>query len=165
MADGPEISLQLIACRARLREAATRIVGCRQHAEDVVQDAYVKLATADVQAEHALRYAFRLVRNLAIDRYRRSRFEAHLFAADAVEGGMPARAASPEYRLMHAQQLQLVAQALDGLPERTRTAFELHRLGGQTQRQVAARLGISAALANGLIREATTRCRAALDAA
>ena len=58
-----------------------------------------------------------------------------------------------------------LARALAQLPERTRAAFELHRLGGKTQREVAADLGISTTLVNFMIRDAMACCRDALRAA
>jgi RNA polymerase sigma-70 factor (ECF subfamily) len=56
----------------------------------------------------------------------------------------------------------MVSDALATLPERTRRAFELYRLGGLTQREVADELGISTALVNFMIRDALTCCRDAL---
>jgi RNA polymerase sigma-70 factor (ECF subfamily) len=44
------------------------------------------------------------------------------------------------------------------LPERTRIAFEMHRLGGCTLQQVANHLGISIGLVHQLVRTALTHC-------
>ena len=64
---------------------------------------------------------------------------------------------------MTRQDLRLVADALSTLPERTRRAFELHRLDGLTQRAIADELGVSITLVNFMIRDALTRCAEALS--
>jgi RNA polymerase sigma factor (sigma-70 family) len=104
-----------------------------------------------------------LVRNLAIDRQRRRSFESQVFTLEE-EGLHVAAMSSPEAHAIQQQQLTLVASALALLPERTRAVFVLHRLGGQTQCEVAHQFGISATLVNFLIRDATQTCRAALGA-
>ena len=60
-----------LAHRAALIDTAAPIVGCRSRAEDVVQDAYLKLDDDTPGIRNPLSYMFRLVRNLAIDRARR----------------------------------------------------------------------------------------------
>ena len=56
---------------------------------------------------------------------------------------------------------QLLADG-DALAAYKRRAFELYRLGGLTQREVADELGISTTLVNFMIRDALTCCRDAL---
>lgn len=166
MTSALDIRQQFIASRPQLHDAAARILGCRQRAEDVVQDAYVKLADGleELHIKNSIAYLFQLVRNLAIDRYRRSSFEAHVFSCEEEGLNVGSHAASPENQAIHTQQLVLVARALGTLPERTRAAFEMHRLGGKTQREVAEQLGISTTLVNFMIRDAMTCCREALRA-
>lgn len=160
-----EIRQLFIASRLPLRDCAARILGCRQRAEDVVQDAYMKLSDG-IEELHILNpgaYLFQLVRNLAIDRHRRSAFEQQVFAGSDDEL-QPGSGVTPELQAIHMQDLVLVARALGKLPERTRAAFELHRLAGKTQREVALQLGISTTLVNFMIRDAMECCRAALQA-
>lgn len=65
--------------------------------------------------------------------------------------------------LAQQDEVLLIAAALAQLPERTRVAFEMHRLGGHTLQQIAAELDITAGMAHQLIRTALSRCAAALD--
>ena len=157
---------QFIACRPQLREAAARILGCRQRADDVVQDAYLKLndSLEEGQVRHLVPYLYRMVRNLAIDRCRRGNFEAQVFFCAEAGLAVDCGAAGPEAVAIHSQHLRLVACALATLPERTCRAFEEHRLGGKTQREVAAQMGISATLVNFMIRDAEQCCRDAVPA-
>ncbi|WP_038492833.1 RNA polymerase factor sigma-70 [Janthinobacterium agaricidamnosum] len=165
MTTGTTLRQQFIASRPQLRDAATRILGCRQRAEDVLQDAYLKLADGieELHIQNPMAYLFQLVRNLAIDRHRRSNFELQVFSPEEEGMHVGSSAATPEAHAIHTQHLVLVARALASLPERTRSAFELHRLGGQTQREVAAQLGISTTLVNFMIRDAMQCCRDALS--
>ncbi|BEV15784.1 RNA polymerase factor sigma-70 [Herbaspirillum sp. DW155] len=150
-----------IGQRQRLREAAQRILGCPHRADDVVQDAYLKLReVADpcgIHQPHA--YLLRMVRNLAIDRHRRSSFENDVFTVEEAGQDMYAEAQGPEAIAIGRQTLALVSRALESLPARTQRAFELYRFGGLSQREIAAELGISATLVNFLIRDALAACR------
>lgn len=155
---------QFLAHRAMLRDAAARILGCRQRAEDVVQDAYIKVieVSSSFEARQPLAYLHRIVRNLALDRQRRASFESLVFAC-ADEGlNVASEHATPEAILCKRQRLSLVACALAELPARTRHVFELYRHGGHTQREIAAQLGISTTLVNFMLRDATEHCRCAV---
>jgi RNA polymerase sigma-70 factor (ECF subfamily) len=161
---GLDLGALFVAQRSQLKAAAIKILGNTQRAEDVVQDAYVKLIETPVVAEvrQPVAYLFQVVRNLAIDRHRRSTLETHVFASEEDGLNVPHQSGTPETQAMHRQQLRMVSDALATLPERTRRAFELYRLGGLTQREVADELGISTTLVNFMIRDALTCCRDAL---
>lgn len=154
-----------ISHRSQLRVAAQKILGNTQRAEDVVQDAYMKVADGSsfLNIKQPVAYLFQVVRNLAIDRYRRTALETQVFASEEDGLNVPQQGGTPEMLAIHRQHLRLVVEALNTLPERTRRAFELHRLGGLTQREVAEQLGISTTMVNFLIRDAMDCCRAALD--
>lgn len=154
-----------IAHRSQLRQAAMKIIGTSEQADDVVQDAYLKVVemAAEFDVKQPLAYLFQLVRNLAIDRHRRTVLESRFFASEEEGLHVPATAGTPEAVAVNMQQLRLVADALAKLPERTRRAFELYRIGGHTQREVADQLGVSTTLVNFMIRDALTFCRAAIE--
>lgn len=156
---------QFIAHRRALRDSALRVLGCRQQADDVVQDAFLKLSAipATLEVQQPLPFLRRMVRNLAIDRYRRGALESAVFYGDQDENATWRAAETPEAILIGRQSLAAVIAALGTLPVRTRQAFELHRLEEQTQRQIAARLAVSPTLVNFMIRDATAHCRAALE--
>ncbi|MCK0745718.1 RNA polymerase factor sigma-70 [Chromohalobacter nigrandesensis] len=151
--------------RPRLCSLAARILGPDQ-ADDVVQDAYLKISQAHsaFAIKQPLAYACRVVRNLAIDRQRRCQFESTLFRAEEQGAAVAAPTGSPEAIEIDREELVRVAQALDELPERTRRAFELYRMGGHTQRDVAEQLGVSTTLVNFMIRDALSHCRDSLHA-
>lgn len=150
--------------RSQLLRAAFKILGNVESAQDVVQDTCLKMIEAGhvFEVKQPLAYLFQMVRNLAIDAHRRSTVEARVFVSE--EGGMdvPASSGTPESVTVNREDLRIVAAALAELPERTRRAFELHRLSGLTQREIADELGVSITLVNFMIRDAMNHCAAAL---
>ena len=150
--------------RERLCDSAMKILGCRHRAEDVVQDTFLKVteAASAFTIRQPVAYLHQVVRNLAIDRYRRSALETICFRAEEEGLQVSDLSHTPEAVVAGRQHLSLVCGALGRLPERTRKAFELHRLGGLTQREVARELGVSPTLVNFMIRDALLACRDAM---
>jgi RNA polymerase sigma-70 factor (ECF subfamily) len=160
-----------LAHRSALIDYASRIVGGRTQAEDVVQEAYLRFTAAtgpgrpaEERVAQPVGYLYRIVRNLALDWARRLKVEALSGDATAFER-LPSAAPSPEHEILYRDELRAVAEALAELPARTRTAFEMHRLGGHTLQQIADRLDISIGLAHQLVRDAVTHCADRLEGA
>ncbi len=159
-----ELAVSFQANRAHLTRIALRILGNAEHAEDIVQDAYLKIIQLQsaIQAKQPIAYLTQVVRNLAIDVKRRSSLELTYFAPED-EGQMVADSSPlPEMQLITEQSLRLLSAALKELPERTQRVFVMYRLEGLTQREIASTLGVSATLVNFMIKDALTQCRAAL---
>jgi RNA polymerase sigma-70 factor (ECF subfamily) len=149
-----------------LVDSAQALMGCRSRAEDVVQDAFLKLwehgTGRGVRDEG--KFLFRVVRNLAIDRLRRLALERRHGGCDTLVEQEPAPASSsPEQRVLVSDTLQHVMAAVSELPGRMQRALELHRIEGQTQRDVARQLGVSPTLVNFMLRDALAHCQAKLN--
>ena len=67
--------------------------------------------------------------------------------------------ASPETSHINFSTLEHIADALTELPSRTRYAFEMYRLHGVPQKDIAKELGVSPTLVNFMIRDALVHCR------
>lgn len=105
-------------------------------------------------------YLTRVVRNLSIDHYRRRQFEDRLICQDSDTNDAPAHhAGTPETLVSDQQLLERVSGALADLPERTRYAFEMCRIHGMKQKDIARDLGVSAPLVSAMIRDALLHCR------
>jgi RNA polymerase sigma-70 factor (ECF subfamily) len=149
--------------RGELVNYASGIIGDRARAEDVVQEAYLRFSEAAARRlfDEPVGYLYRIVRNLAFDGARRLSLEdRHVRrgaerAAAAVAEDKP----SPESELIARQELERVLAAVAELPERTRRAFEMHRLGGLKLKEIAERLGISTSMAHVLVVEAVRHCQ------
>jgi RNA polymerase sigma factor (sigma-70 family) len=148
-----------LANRKALVDYAAPIVGGRAQAEDVVQDAWLRFDGRDASPiQQPVAYLYRIVRNLAVDLTRR--LHTDKYQADGAEllATLPADTPSPEHQLYRQDELRQLESAMAQLPERTRIAFEMHRLGGCTLQQVANHLGISIGLVHQLVRTALTHC-------
>jgi RNA polymerase sigma factor (sigma-70 family) len=145
-----------IAQRTALRHTAHGILHNRELAEDVVQEAYLRLREQQQASSvrEPVAYFFQTVRNLSIDRLRRLNLEANVFAVDDEAGEVESSTGSPEHIAIDRENLRRAEQVLTTLPRRTRQAFELHRIGGHTQQEVAVRLGVSTTLVNFMLRDA-----------
>lgn len=160
-----EINILFVTNRVQLCRAAYRILGDWERSDDIVQDAYIKVIemTTTQNIRQPLAYMFQIVRNLAIDHYRRIMLEADLFGVDEEGLHVPSLAGLPESHAINREHLALVIQALANLPERTRRVFKLHRVDGYSHRMIADELKISTSLVNILLHEATNHCRQALQ--
>lgn len=160
-----------LAHRAALVEYAAPIVGDRHRAEDVVQEAYIRFRRADEKRSNKdpvanpTGYLYRVVRNLAIDLSRRCSAEISLPNPTAMDD-FASDTPSVEQTLLYRDELRVLAEALAELPERTRVAFNMHRLEGRTLQEVADHLGVSVVRVHQMVKEALlhgTRRLAARD--
>ncbi|MBV7537564.1 sigma-70 family RNA polymerase sigma factor [Duganella sp. sic0402] len=155
-----------IAHRPQLRQMALNIVRAADFADDIMQDAYLRLPQTG-RVHKPLFYCYQVVRNLAMDHFRHRSTEASYrtygLDVDALERACDV---TPERILNQRRVAAAIAQALTMLPLRTQRAFELHRLDELTQRDIAVRLGCSATLVNFMLRDAAAAvqdCRALMD--
>lgn len=146
-----------VANRAQLWRVARRIVRTTELADDVMQDAYLRIVdgVSDRKIDKPMGYCCQIVRNLALDHCRRQSLEAtyRTFDVDLELLDVPG-APTPDRLMRDRQAIDLIDKALMELPSRTRVVFQLYRLEGLTQRDIAQRLGCALGLVNRLISEA-----------
>lgn len=144
--------------RSALIEYAAPILGCRARAEDVVQEAYIRFTqnqdTATRRIDRPVAYLYRIVRNLSFDWARRQSLEQARQSDERVWWMQPSQPRTPEQEALHRHQLDAVRRVLDGLPDESRVAVEMHRFGGYTMQEIAARLEVSVTKVHGLIQGA-----------
>jgi RNA polymerase sigma factor (sigma-70 family) len=132
-------------CRAALTRAVGRIVR-RHDIDDILQDAYV--LSSEAANRHSIlnprAFLLRTATNLALNHVNRAGYKRTTGMADLsledvyVDGG-----ASPEQLLDADRQFRAFCRAVGGVPPQSRRAFVLMKIYGLSQREVAARLGIS----------------------
>ncbi len=145
---------------------SSRILGDRIQAEDIVQEAYIRFGAAFARERPAdpIGYLIRTVRNLSIDLGRRisRERERNVEPWDGFQGDFCDARPSPEVVVADRQELQALAGAIAELPERTRRALEMHRLGGRTLAEIARELGVSVGTAHALVVQGLEHCRGRL---
>ncbi|MFO6419030.1 sigma-70 family RNA polymerase sigma factor [Hylemonella sp. W303a] len=140
-----------------------RRLGCRNSAEDLAHDAWLRiLAGRDFAAIVEPRaYLSNVAHGLMVNWLRRQALErAYL---DALAALPEALAPSPEHRLSVLQTLHEVDAMLDGLPPQARQAFLLSQLDGLGYDEIAARLGVSLATVKRHMKRAFVGCLALMD--
>lgn len=150
--------------RGALVDYASGIVGSRAHAEDLVQEAWLRFDEAERSRliGEPLGYLYRIVRNLALDGRRRAARERRVVTGvdyDVAVELSADEAPTPETVALYKDEYALVMEAIAELPERTRVALEMHRFGGCMLKEIAAFLGISLPLAHVLVAEGVQHCK------
>jgi|TARA_B100000965_G_scaffold196060_1_gene163783 RNA polymerase sigma-70 factor (ECF subfamily) len=155
-----------MAHRADLIDYATSITGGdRARAEDVVQDAFLRFVPAgqaDGTLDQPLGYLYRIVRNLALDWSRRRAVEVRSQDEGAPWWMLPAVPRTPEEEVTHRRTLARIVTVLNRLEPDIRIAVEMHRFGGHTLGEIAARLGVSVPTAHRMVRGALMQIAAAI---
>ena len=130
---------------AMLRAWLAGRFGGQLDVDDLVQEAYVRVLRArDAGELHAPKaFLFATARNLALDHLRRhhvthtrSLVESDLSNVLDEHGDVPETVARN-------QELALLTEAIQSLPDRCRQVFTLRSVYGMTQREIAEKLGIS----------------------
>lgn len=127
-------------------------------AADITQDTFLRVLASppeDGTLNHNPRaYLHQVSRHLSINHVERVRRSAMIDISDEIWTQIADPAPSPEVVVFDRQRLRQVEAALAELPERTRIAFERHRLGDQTIAAIGQELGLSTTRTWALIREA-----------
>lgn len=150
--------------KATLERVVHRRLGCRETAQDITQDLFLKIdrLIGRFHSEHDARcFLIRMAINAASDRYRVDRRRAEIVAAlpTGEEPADPAAAADMR------RQMQLVEAALDELPQKCREVLYLARIQGLTHAEIAIQLGVSRSLVDKYATRALLHCRQRLSAA
>ena len=113
--------------------------------QDIRHDAYVRI----LERSHRLRpiapksLLFSIARNIMIDRARRRRIVPIDLLEDLDSLNVLVDEITPERRASIREQLVTVTAAVNRLPARCREVLWLRRVEGRSQKEIAARLGIS----------------------
>jgi RNA polymerase sigma factor (sigma-70 family) len=167
MADRDELTAAFEENRAHLRSVAYRLLGSMTDADDAVQDAWLRLTSADTSevanlAAWLTTVVARLSLNMLRSRRRRSEQPVDDSWPAAASATAPAAAADPESEAVLADSVGLaLLVVLDRLTPAERLAFVLHDMFAMPFTDVAAVLGRSAEAARQLASRARRRVRGA----
>jgi RNA polymerase sigma-70 factor, ECF subfamily len=163
--DSEDLTSVLVRHRAGLCARAFRIVGNREEAEDVVQDAMLraieKLSTFEGRSQFST-WLTRIVINEALMRLRKQRRRpptASLEADDQTDilDLLPGTGPSPEALAVRREMESRVAREMSHLPPRSRQAFQLCAVEEWTVNEIAEELGVNTCTAKSQYHRARKR--------
>jgi RNA polymerase sigma-70 factor (ECF subfamily) len=137
---------------------ALRFLGRREAAEDICQDAFVRVferAGSYQPTAQFTTWLYRIVANLCWDHRRRARREP--LSLDSESSGANASEASAPVERRERQ--QRIRQAVAELPDRQRLALVLHRFQGLGHKEIAAATGWSTSAVESCLVRAYGRLR------
>ena len=147
-----------------LKTHANRILKDSARADEVVQDAFIKvmLAAPELEsAEHALGYLHRTIENLCIDIFRAEGRRPNLVVLDEATAEIEANwqdAGDHSQGLSAAEDAAIIRQALALLSPAERTALVMWEMDGRSTAEIAEELGIK----ESSVRHTVSRARASL---
>jgi len=113
--------------------------------DDIVQEAFTRLlrtvATGPVACARG--YLFVTARNIALNYLRHKRYESAARPEEAEMLDLVDQGVSVPDAVTVAEELRLLIAAIDSLPDRCREILTLRKIYGLSQKEVAARLGIT----------------------
>jgi RNA polymerase sigma-70 factor (ECF subfamily) len=140
---------------------SARVLGNAADAEDVTQEAFVKLwrDPPELRNKAALKaWLARVARNLAIDRLRRARD-----TSDSELDRLVDPSTAPDGQLRHGQAADQVSAAMAELPERQRTALQLTYFEALGNQETASIMDVSVEAVESLLSRARRSLRATLE--
>ena len=133
----------ILPLKDKLSRLALRITFDSSEAEDIVQDTLIKVWDKRdewQQIESIESYCMTITRNLAIDRSQKMEARNMELTPEAQE--MP-DTLTPEKLFEQDEQLRLIHQAINSLPEKQRTIVQLRDIEGKSYKEIAEILGIT----------------------
>jgi RNA polymerase sigma factor (sigma-70 family) len=134
-----------MSCEPAVRRWLRRSRVSREDVDDLIQEAYCKLASLP-SVDHISRpdgYFFQTVRNLLSEQIRRSQVVRIETVKDISALSIYSDEPSPERVAGGLQELARVRRLIEDLPPRCRRIFELRKIEGRSQREIARLLGVS----------------------
>jgi RNA polymerase sigma-70 factor (ECF subfamily) len=138
---------------AAVRRFARHLSGSASQADDLTQEAFVRLWTTSstIRTETVRAYLFTIVRHEFL-RWRRRRWRFVDADEDVVDAGI-----APDERAVQLQQLRRVREALAALDDDDRAALWMRADGDLSYEDIAASLGISVGAARVRVHRARRR--------
>ena len=135
----------------------------RQAAQEVAQEAYVRLLNLDRPGavSYLRAYLFKTAANLAVDRLRSG--ETRNPAADLPFFLTAQEERTPERAVAGEQTVQRLQRIIEALPFKWRKALVLNRFDGKDFATIAREMNLSERMVRNYVVRALLRCRAGLD--
>jgi len=115
-------------------------------ADDIIQDSIVRVLKAKESAELLIPKAFlyATAKNLALDQLRRKQIICIDSLANSGASDVLDEQSDPHETFARNQELSILTEAIQSLPQRCRQIFTLRKVYGLSQKEISERLGVSA---------------------
>lgn len=139
------VSSQVLPHEADVRAWLRNRGVATERIDDVVQEAYCRLAALEdvTHIECGRAYFYKTALNILLEEVRRARIVRIDTASDIELLRVMDDEPTPERIAAGCLELRLVQSVIEGLPAKCRRIFELRRVQGVSQREIANMLGIS----------------------
>lgn len=129
--------------------------------DDLLQETYSRVFRAKTAGKisEARPYLFATARNTACDTFRRSKIVSFTRLVDLERLSVVADGPGVVESIEHAQEVEILREAIGALPTRCRQVLTLCKLYGLSHREVATQLGISEHTVNAQVALGVMRCR------
>lgn len=174
--DRPALTLLVRRHKTPLYNFALRQLGSGPTAEEVVQDAFVRVVQSAAEFKHAARFStwlYTIARNLCIDQMRKGSLRRHASldqpdaAADGEGPSLGERTAdvgaNVERAAVGVEIRERVLTAIDALPAEQREVFLLREVGNVPFKDIAVIVGVPENTVKSRMRYALERLQAALS--
>jgi RNA polymerase sigma-70 factor (ECF subfamily) len=130
--------------------------------DDLVQESYARLLRAHAagQVRNPKSYLFTTARNAAFDLFRRRATITLEPLASVETSSVIEEGHGVAETVSRTQEIEILHQAIEALPERCRAVMMLQKIHGLSNRAIAVRLGISIHTVNAQLVLGLIRCRA-----
>lgn len=166
----PQVDNRLLTKMFREHEAALRHylmgkVGSAEEAEDIAQEAFLKLHLMDDanDIKHPRAFLFRVAVNVLIDHIRRRRSRISELQIAAEIEGMPADDPSAESKIRSREFQSAFKRAIQELPPRRRQVIVMHKILQKSYGEIAEELGITRSMVEQHMTRALRHCRMRLE--
>ena len=117
------------------------VLRSKEEAEDIVQDAMLKIWNSGEKIDNPAGYCTIVTKNLSLDRLRQKENRAGTLQIENVPE--IAETDTPFHTMQKNEQLNLVEQLIEKLPEQKRLLIQLRDIEGESYKRIAEMLNIS----------------------
>jgi len=138
--EAAEFKIKVLPLGHKLHRFAGSIIKDTHEAEDIVQEVFLKLWKLKdklEQIENIDAFAFRMTRNLCLDRIKAKKPQLYDNPVEAGLGEEVAHAPDPEDQVILSDAMSQVHNAMDRLPEQQKTIIQLRDIEGYEYEEIA----------------------------
>ncbi len=134
----------VLPLKNKLFRLALRITLNREEAEDIVQDALIKIWNLRdnwEKLDSIEAYSLTIVRNLSLDRIKK--MDNNNSSLEEINTERADHTSNPSDRMIQKDKLDIVRSIINGLPEKQRSCLQLRDIEGKSYKEIAEILCIS----------------------